>query len=160
MWRQRVAVSLLFYLIVSSAAAESCVVATDGLASMHPETVRMKNDDGEEISLQVLVADDGFERASGFQHICPDVIEDTLILFRYPREVRGQFHMQNVHSPLDIAFMDGDGNVVSVLLMETYSGDHRPLYGPPGAFQYALEARPGFFQSFGISPQASNLLLN
>ena len=127
---------------------------------MHLETIRVQNDRGIEISLDVLVADDGFERASGFQHICPEVIERTLILFRFPQELSGRFHMQNVHAPLDIAFMGSNGNVESVLLMQTYTQDERPLYGPPGRFQYALEARAGFFQSHAISPQGSRLLLD
>ena len=125
---------------------------------MHGESIRLQNDVGEVLTLDVLVADDAFERASGFQHICPQIIDQTLILFRYPQEVRGRFHMSNVHAPLDIAFIDGQGSVIAVLLMETYTENDRPLYGPDGRYQFALEARAGFFNTMGISPQSSRLL--
>ena len=150
----------LFALTFSLQAGASCVAITDGIASMQEQTVHLINDHGKDIALDVLVADDGFERASGFQHVCPEVIEETLILFRYPAEVNGRFHMQNVHAPLDIAFFDGQGSVVAVLLMETYSDERRPLYGPDGPFQFALEARVGFFGANDVSADASRLRLD
>ena len=152
--------SVQFLLSIGLPAFANCSVVTEGIASMQLEPIRLANDQGEVLALDVLVADDTFERASGFQHVCPEVIDETLILFRYPGEVQGRFHMQNVHAPLDIAFFDGKGNVVSVQLMETYSDERRPLYGPSGSFQYALEARQGFFSAKGVSPRASKLLLD
>ncbi len=152
---------LLVMLITASlpAVGQTCVESTAGTISMQKGWIRLANDTGRILPLEVLVADDAFERASGFQHICPEVIGRTLILFLYAREVRASFHMQNVHAPLDIAFFDSAGRVVGVRLMETYTDDSRPLYGPGGPFRFALEAPAGFFAERGISTGGSRLIL-
>ena len=154
--------SILFTVLVATpvpAAGQACVESTAGTDSMQRGWIRLANDAGAVLSLEVLVADDAFERASGFQHICPEVIGRTLILFHYAREVRASFHMQNVHAPLDIAFFDSRGRVVGVRLMKPYTDDSRPLYGPGGPFRFALEAPAGFFTEQGISTGGSRLIL-
>jgi len=150
----------LVFLWVTTGHAAECVSATAGLASMESETITLQADDDRRVDLMALVADDGYERASGFQHICPEVIETVLILFRYPAETAGRFHMQNVHAPLDIAFFDSQGRVVSVQRMETYTESAQPLYGPDTAFRYALEARAGFFAELGLSESGGRLIVN
>ena len=140
-------------------AGQHCVASTDGTASMHRGWIRLANDAGAVLSLEVLVADDGFERASGFQHICPEVIGRTLILFQFDREARARFHMQNVHAPLDIAFFDSAGQVVGVRRMEIHTGSGGPLYGSEGPFRFALEAPAGFFAARGVSTRGSRLIL-
>ena len=141
----------------STANASPCRDTTDGLRAMQRENISISNDAGEVIELEVLVADDNFERAAGFQHICQDVIAETLILFRYKHEVFARFHMQNVHGPLDIGFFNGSGRLIKALRMETYTENSRPLYGPGKPFQYALEAAPGFFAEKGIQTARSFL---
>ena len=49
------------------------------------------------------------ERAAGFQNISRSVIEKTLILFFFPSEINGLFHVRNVEVSLDIAFVKTDG---------------------------------------------------
>jgi len=131
-------------------AQQSCVDQTRGTGTMHTEQVVLVNDSGEEVTVTALVADDGFERASGFQFICADVIDQTFILFKYQQPINGRFHMQNVRAPLDIAFFDHEGRLLQWMKMETYTETSRPLYGPDQPFQYALEARPGFFAANNI----------
>jgi len=113
-----------------------------------------------QVNLNVLLADDAFERAAGFQSICPSVIEETLILFQYSAAIEGKFHMQNVHAPLDIVFFDAAGRFLQYMKMETYTKDSKPLYGPGRPFQYALEAPVGFFAKNAITAYPSQLLLN
>ena len=109
----------------------------------------------------MLIADENDERAAGFQHICPDVISGTLILFVFPSEFVPSFHMRNVHAPLDIAFIDASGVVVDVQTMNTYvlGARNQPLYSPPVPAQAALEADVGFFTSEGIEPGVSRVIL-
>ncbi len=126
---------------------------------MHQEIIRLVNDRGQSRSLSVRVADDPMERASGFQYICPEVIQHTLILFRFPQPIRTSFHMANVRAPLDIAFFDAYGKVVGVQRMQPYTEDHQPLYGPGVEFQYALEAPEGFLSQWGIRTERSRLVL-
>lgn len=155
-------ISIVLAMLVTApapAAGQACVESTAGTLSMQRGWIRLANDAGQVLPLEVLIADDAFERASGFQHICPEVIGRTLILFLYSYEVRASFHMQNVHAPLDIAFFDSAGRVVGVRLMKTYTEDSRPLYGPGGPFRFALEAPAGFFAERGISTGGSRLIL-
>ena len=149
----------VFFLICPLLAWGACVDTTREIQSMHLERILLQIDNGAQVALDVRVADDGTERAAGFQHVCPETIDSTLILFRYPSEVGGRFHMQNVHAPLDIAFFDSEGRVISLQRMETYTQDHRPLYGPQAAFQYALEAPAGFFEGLGITSTNFRMLL-
>ena len=123
----------------------ACVPTTPGIKSMTEEIIQIRNKDGEVIDLNVLVADDHRERAAGFQHVCPEVIQTRLILFKYEQEVYGKFHMNNVHAPLEIGFFDQQGILIKSMIMDVYEDDYRPLYGPTSRFQFALEARVGFF---------------
>ena len=140
-------------------AAADCVAFTRGTKSMHTETITLQNDFGIAIKVDVLVADSPYERGSGFQHICADVIERTFILFRYGDSVRSSFHMDNVHAPLDIGFFDSEGKLIHKQLMEPWTSTQRPLYGPGKPFQFALEAKDGWFQSQSISASRSRLVL-
>jgi|GEM_PF-262452 len=105
------------------------------------------NGAGEEIYLQVRVADERDEQLAGFQHIGRRVIAKSLILFIFPQEIQGKFHMRNVVAPLDIAFIKEDGEITSIMEMEPGP----KLYGPDGSFKYALEAPAGLFAKRGIS---------
>lgn len=102
---------------------------------------------GREIRLAVRLADEQDEQLAGFQHIGRKVMARSSILFVFPQEISGKFHMRNVLAPLDIAFIKADGEILSMMRM-----DPGPeLYGPEGAFQYALEAPAGFFAEQGIT---------
>ncbi|MBX2867940.1 MAG: DUF192 domain-containing protein [Acidiferrobacterales bacterium] len=150
----------LFGVSVAQVFAADCVPATPGLKSMHQAKITLLNDEGKPLELIVRVADDAYERAAGFQHICPSVIDQTLILFLYPASIEGQFHMQNVHAPLDIVFFDSRGNFLKYQKMETYTETSRPLYGPGKPFQYALEAPVGFFADNNVTGYPSRLMGN
>lgn len=148
-------ISLTLITAVHSQPKSSCVAATKGLQSMHTETLTLTNDLGIPVQLKALIADDDFERASGFQYICPKVIDKTRILFRYNAPINAQFHMNNVYAPLDIAFFDGQGRLITTLLMATYTNISQPLYGPNAPFQYALEAPIGWLQSHNLTTNRS-----
>jgi len=150
--------NVLFYSLAAGAA--ECVDSTPGIDSMDPVNITLLNDKGKPIELSVLLADDAFERAAGFQSVCPEVIDKTLILFRYPTSIDGKFHMQNVRAPLDIVFFAANGRFIQYEKMETYTQDSQPLYGPGRPFQFALEAPVGFFAKHGISGFPSQLVVS
>ncbi len=85
---------------------------------------------------------------AGFQCASPDEIRKTVILFDFGQEVQGDFHMQNVPAPLDIAFATGSGRIVAILRMDP---SPRATYGPTAPYRYAIEARAGFFSEQGIA---------
>jgi uncharacterized membrane protein (UPF0127 family) len=127
---------------------------TPEFEKMEVANIRLSNDQGNILELEVKVADEPDERAAGFQYISRSVIERSLILFVFPEETHALFHMRNVEASLDIGFFRADGTVVDILRMEP---DNR-LYGPAEAFKYALEARAGFFAEKGIG-RSSRLLV-
>lgn len=120
---------------------------TPEFRNMEKAGITIITGEGGEIHLGVRVADERDERLAGFQHIGQKVLAENLILFVFPREIQGKFHMRNVVAPLDIAFIKTDGEIISTVRMEPGP----KLYGPEGAFKYALEAPAGLFAARGIS---------
>ena len=96
------------------------------------------------------------QQAAGFQCATAKEIERSLILFDFGREIRTQFHMQNVPAQLDIAFAKADGRIFAILRMDP---SPTALYGPMGDFRYALEARKGFYESQGIRQGEARLVI-
>ncbi|MEM7196048.1 MAG: DUF192 domain-containing protein [Pseudomonadota bacterium] len=126
---------------------------------MSTAKLEIVNRHGEIVEIKSLIADSSFERSLGYQYVCPDVIASSTILFQYPRPIKGQFHMNNVHAPLDIGFFAADGILVTYLVMETYQDNYRPLYGPNEPFQFALEAPVGFFRENGFEVGNTRLIV-
>ncbi len=139
-----------------------CRQSNEGMDSMEVQQISLLNGRGKRFSITAHIADDAAERAAGYQHICPTVIEQTFILFAYQKPIAGKFHMNNVKAPLDIAFFDQKGVLISVQTMLTYdtSGDiSSPLYHPNQPFQFALEARAGFLSENNFTEGLSRLML-
>lgn len=149
---------LLLLLNSTSAIAEPCFESTAALDAMEEKQITVINDDGKSIAIDVLIADNSFERASGFQHICRHIINKRSILFLYSSEIIARFHMNNVHAPLDIAFFDHNGRLIHTELMQTYTDTSKPLYGPDLPFQFALEVAENFLAEHKISPLRSYLV--
>jgi uncharacterized membrane protein (UPF0127 family) len=108
------------------------------------------------IAVRVRAADTAERQAGGFQCATPEEIQRNLVLFDFGDEIITQFHMRNVPAALDIAFVKADGRIFSILRMEP---SPNRLYGPLGAFRYALEARAGFYESQGIRQGEARLVL-
>jgi uncharacterized membrane protein (UPF0127 family) len=122
---------------------------------MTPGALRIATEDGNGTRLDVLVATTPQARAAGFQHICPETVADTAILFRFEHDTRPPFHMRNVHAPLDIAFIDARGVVVDLQRMEPYVASmvftRQPRYQSQAPFRFALETAAGRMKELGIS---------
>lgn len=87
--------------------------------------------------------DDG----SGMRGITGFGVADGM-LFDLGREVDPggvAFGMEGVTIPLDIAWFDGDGMVVSVASMEPCAVQPCPLYHASGPYRWAVEAPVGAF---------------
>ncbi|MCY4052047.1 MAG: DUF192 domain-containing protein [Gammaproteobacteria bacterium] len=139
---------------------DDCQKMNDGMKSMHQTGLSLFDDHGNAKHIHSLIADDQFEQAYGFQHVCPDVIQDTKILFVYSEPTLGSFHMSNVKAPLDIGFFDQHGVLFDVLRMDVYVDNEQLLYSPTKPFQFALETHVGFFEKFMLSPGKSYLIID
>jgi uncharacterized membrane protein (UPF0127 family) len=150
MARAAVPLAALLVLLTSLAGGATaqradCTRWREIFAGMPTRTITIEGG-AKSVTLRVKSADTPPRQAGGFQCATHDEIQQHLILFDFGHEISSQFHMNNVPAPLDIAFVKQDGRIFSILRM-----DPGPrLYGPMGAFRYALEARVGFFESQGI----------
>lgn len=139
-------------LLASLNAAADCRRTTSALDAMAEAELVMAGP-GRFVKLAVRVADDHRKRAAGFQHICPETIESTAIYFEFEQPRRPSFHMRNVKAPLDIAFIDAAGVIVSIQRMEPYvlGAQQYRTWGSTGEVAAALEARAGYFADAQIT---------
>jgi uncharacterized protein len=101
-------------------------------------------------SMRVVVAAD---HATGLMGIA-DLGGVDGMLFEYPADVdpaEHRFWMQGVLIPLDIAFFDGDGLLVTQTTMPLCSEADQtertcPLFAAEGRFRWALETEAGSFR--------------
>ena len=141
-------------------ADESCELATPQWSKMDIQSIRLIRDDGEVIRLRSRIADNPRERSAGFQHICPQIIQLSSILFVYEQPTNARFHMFNVHDSLDIGFFDHERKLITVLRMtpQKVSDQSSVTYGIGSVkFMFALEARANFFDDHGLKPNKTVL---
>jgi uncharacterized membrane protein (UPF0127 family) len=124
-------------------AGETCHT-TSPYEQMQAREIELKLPAGNTRRQQAKIADDPVERAAGFQHVCAQDYARFPILFLFEAPVHTAFHMHNVHGPLDIAFLDGEGRVLEVQRMSPYASGAAPVYYRPARpFSAALEAEAG-----------------
>ncbi len=145
---------------MSASADSGCKNLNSGMEAMHQEEISILTGKGKIIRINSYIADNNEERASGYQHICNSVIDETTILFVYTKVVAAQFHMRNVKGALDIGFFDNNGVLIKSMLMDTYDDGNSRLYHPGKPFRFALEAKPGFFSSHNFTDGNTRLLIN
>ncbi len=150
------AVTLLVAALAGGAPGQSgdCPRWREAFASM-PTRMLTIQVGSKTIAIRTKIADTSDRQAGGFQCATPEEIQRNFILFDFGQEIATQFHMQNVPTALDIAFIKGDGRIFSILRMDP---GPTTLYGPMGSFRYALEARAGFFESQGIRQGEARLV--
>jgi uncharacterized membrane protein (UPF0127 family) len=123
---------------------------------MKSQVIKLARADGSIISLTVKIADNDAKLEAGFQNISPEIIEKSLILFIFREPLQALFHMHNVQAALDIAFIASDGTLIRIQTMEVGP----KLYGSNEPFQYALEARAGFFAENGLVANKTKLVVS
>jgi uncharacterized membrane protein (UPF0127 family) len=107
------------------------------------------------LEMTVEVADDESERGYGLMErdsLGPSA--GMLFVYDQPQDSLAGFYMYRTRIPLDIAFMDSAGVIVSILTMEPCSIPNPslcPVYRPGTPYSSALEANRGFFQRNGIA---------
>lgn len=138
--------------------AQQCENDNSALQAMSLVKVTFTRADGSTFEVEAKHANTDRTRAAGFQGVCPERVNTTLILFEFNNDLVPQFHMNNVVAPLDIAFIDKDSKVESTQLMNTYSLllRSKPLYSPSRPIIAALEAHKGFYLKHNID--ASSLI--
>ena len=73
------------------------------------------------------------------------------MVFRFPADTAGSFYMRDVPVPLDIAWFDAAGRLVSTATMAPCPDvDGCPTYAPAGPYRFALEVLAGGFDRLGV----------
>ena len=142
-----VCLSLLLALFSPYVIAQNCQLDNGALRAMPDTELTMINSSDETLLFIVRAALNNQTRAAGFQRVCASTIAEKPILFVFDRPTVPQFHMRNVVAPIDIAFIDEQGQVVNIQAMKPYvvGSTIRPLYSPGVKVVAALEVAPGFF---------------
>ncbi len=131
----------------ASPAIAACQLSPPVWSAMAVRSVTLIQESAPPIRIRSRIADTPRKRAAGFQHVCPEIIELSSILFIFEEPILSNFHMFNVHDELDIGFFDESKVLIEVLQMtpQDRTQPNPQYYSPDSAFQYALEARAGFF---------------
>ena len=152
---------IAIFVLLGNSYADKCKPTTNSFEQMGERYIELIDDAGESVLLRVKVADESNEQAAGYQHICPQTIESTAILFVFAEPKTPLFHMRNVHANLDIAFIDAEGTVGDIqLMLEEFATGESRLYPSTVKAKYALEVRQGFFSEHNISAQNSRMKID
>ena len=135
-----------------------CQATNPGMETMSVREIQLLDGQGKVHVVTAHIADDQVERGYGYQHICASVVDQTTILFVYSMPQQGRFHMSNVKAPLDIGFFDETGLLIDQQLMHPYADGEYTLYSPNQRFQYALEAKRGYFTRNNLVPGRTRLI--
>jgi uncharacterized protein len=114
---------------------------------------RLEPLEGAAVTVRLEVAADPATRARGLMGR-REVPEGTGMVFLYPQDVAESFWMKNTLVPLSIAYVAGDGRVVSVAEMTPCAADPCPSYAPAGRYRYAVELAAGAFAAARVGPGA------
>ena len=111
--------------------------------------------DGDTVPITAELANDPDRRAYGLMER-PELPAGHGMIFVYPETLTptGHFWMYRTLVPLDIAFLDEAGEIVSILSMEPCPSPNPDVcrrYSPNVPYRAALEVPRGFFDRHGIS---------
>jgi uncharacterized membrane protein (UPF0127 family) len=112
--------------------------------------------DGSTEAFCLLLADDPDEWARGLMEVV-DLGDHAGMAFVFPEDRTGSFFMRNTPLPLSIAFLDGDGMLVSATDMDPCEDrDGCPTYAAAGPYRIAVEVPQGDLTTLGLDePEAS-----
>jgi uncharacterized protein len=108
-----------------------------------------------EVRLRAELAETHDQRAYGLMER-PSLPPEQGMFFTYPgpQAPTSGFWMYRTLIPLDIAFLDDDGEIVAILEMEPCESPNPqlcPIYSPGVPYVAALEVNRGFFGRWGVA---------
>jgi uncharacterized membrane protein (UPF0127 family) len=103
----------------------------------------------------LLAALDAQQRSRGLMEVT-DLQGYSGMVFVYEEDVANGFYMRNTPTPLSIAWVAADGEVVTITDMEPCEDrEGCPTYAPDGPYRYAIEAFQGDLDDLGITEDAT-----
>ena len=132
-----------------SAALLSTALLAVGCGGEEGSSVRIETGEGEDVSVDVEIADSERERTRGLMNR-ESLAEDAGMLFLFEGEQTGGFWMKDTLIPLSIAFVGPEGRILRILDMEPCRADPCPVYDPGVPYRSALEVNQGAFAEWGV----------
>ena len=117
-------------------------------ASALPRTTAVLDTGERRVRITVEVADEADEWRVGLMHR-RTLARNAGMVFLFPRPTQGGFWMKNTLIPLSIAFFDGRGRILRIMVMTPCRADPCPVYDPRVAYRGALEVNRGSFGRWG-----------
>ena len=108
----------------------------------------LKNSAGEEIRLQVEIADTDEKRSQGLM-FRKKLDVNSGMLFVFSQDQYMNFWMKDTYIPLSIAFIDKKGKITEILHMKPL--DDSIIYSSKAKARYALEVNLGWFSKNSIN---------
>lgn len=121
---------------------------TETTATSDLPSVTIEASGGEEVEVQVEIADSPDEQAEGLMNR-KKLGEDRGMLFVFPDEQVRSFWMKDTLIPLSIAYIGSDGRIIDLQDMRALD-DQPPHYVSAEPARYALEVNKGFFDERGV----------
>ena len=106
-------------------------------------------------TFELWIADDGEEQQRGLMHVTADQMSplsdgsERGMLFVFDREQVLSFWMRNTIIPLDIAYLDTQGTVVTTHTMAPLD-ERIGQYSSTGPARYAIEVNAGVWKRIGL----------
>jgi uncharacterized membrane protein (UPF0127 family) len=139
---------------ISSTSSPATTTVTDLPATPPGPTVTFTTASGEDVTLNVEVADTAEERGVGLMN--RELLdEDAGMLFDFQGETQSGFWMRNTLIPLSIAFIDTAGTIIDIQDMQPLD---ETLHFASGPYRYAVEANQGWFARNGVEVGNSTIL--
>lgn len=131
------------------------------LAGFGERQIRVVGGGGGGRAFCVLVAETVAQRSRGLMTVTdPGLGGYDGMIFLFPEPTTGGFWMRNTPMPLSIAYLDGDGSIVSALDMEPCADrDDCPSYAAAGPFSVALEVPQGRLADLGLVGDSARVQL-
>lgn len=154
---------LVLVLLVGACGGDATAPAAGDVPPLHPSvdgypetTVTLSPPgSGEPVTLAAKVAATPEHRQHGLMEV-EQLPPGTGMLFLFPEPRHGGFWMFQTLVPLDIAYVEADGRIGSILAMEPCpsppAGTTCPSYTPEHPYTIALEVPQGWFADQGVVP--------
>lgn len=112
--------------------------------------ITLQGEEGASALLPVRIADTSQARMIGFAEVGEAALANQFLLYGQNRQSTGRssYTVEKVRVPLELAAIDGEGNVVAVT--STTAGQQRVTISEP--HRWVLAAKSGTFSHYGIAP--------
>ncbi len=129
--------------------------------SVNRKQITIVNNEGENVTLSVEIADDIAKRSRGLM-FRSYLGENEGMLFVFNKEAKHGFWMVNTTIPLDAVYIDKNGNVVDVIEMDPcrkLNIMECKVYLPENEALYVLEVNQGFSVANKIEKGKSRMII-